>query len=285
MKKILVPCDFSKPAVNAFRFALDIAEQSRGIVYLLHVIELPVMYDSVLMPSLYFENDLYKELKENAEKQFKKLLAKYPAEVAKVNTEVTFGPIYTLITNYVQEKDADLIVMGTQGANGLKEIFIGSNAEKIVRTSQVPVIVLKNNFKGPINNIVFPNVLAQEGQEDLVMKVKALQNFYKAHLNIVWINTPLNFNNDTVTRAKLESFAKRFMLKNYTLHIYNHVGGEEGILHFADEINADMIAMGTHGRKGLNHLIKGSLAENLVNHSKYMIWTSVMKDDKELAEA
>ena len=285
MKKIIVPCDFSKPAVNAFRFALDIAEQSRGIVYLLHVIELPVMYDSVLMPSLYFENDLYKELKENAEKQFKKLLAKYPAEVAKVNTEVTFVPIYTLINNCAKEKEADLIVMGTQGANGLKEIFIGSNAEKIVRTSPVPVIVLKNNFKGPINNIVFPNVLEQEGQEDLVLKVKALQNFYKAHLNIVWINTPLNFSNDKVTRAKLEAFAKRFMLKNYSLHIYNYTDGEEGILHFANEINADMIAIGTHGRRGLNHLLKGSLTENLVNHSNYMIWTSVMKDDNEHNDA
>ena len=285
MKKIIVPCDFSKPAVNAFRFALDIAEQSRGIVYLLHVIELPVMYDSVLMPSLYFENDLYKELKENAEKQFKKLLAKYPAEVAKVNTEVTFGPIYTLINNCAKEKEADLIVMGTQGANGLKEIFIGSNAEKIVRTSPVPVIVLKNNFKGPINNIVFPNVLEQEGQEDLVLKVKALQNFYKAHLNIVWINTPLNFSNDKVTRAKLEAFAKRFMLKNYSLHIYNYTDGEEGILHFANEINADMIAIGTHGRRGLNHLLKGSLTENLVNHANYMIWTSVMKDENEHNDA
>jgi nucleotide-binding universal stress UspA family protein len=285
MKKIIVPCDFSKPAVNAFRFALDIAEQARGIVYLLHVIELPVLYDSVLMPSLYFENDLYKELKETAEKQFKKLLAKYPSEVAKVNTEVAFGPIYTLITNYVQEKEADLVVMGTQGVSGIKEIFVGSNAEKIVRTSSVPVIVLKNYFKGPINNIVFPNVLEQEGQEDLVMKVKALQNFYKAHLNVVWINTPLNFNKDTVTRAKLESFAKRFMLKNYSLHIYNHIGGEEGILHFANDISADMIAMGTHGRQGLNHLMKGSLTENIVNHSTYMIWTSVMKDEKEQAEA
>jgi K+-sensing histidine kinase KdpD len=132
---------------------------------------------------------------------------------------------------------------------------------------------------------VFPNVLEQEGHEDLVMKVKALQNFYKAHLNIVWINTPLNFNNDKVTRAKLEAFAKRFMLKNYTLHIYNYTDSEEGILHFASEINADMIAMGTHGRRGLSHLIRGSLTENLVNHSKYMIWTSVIKDDKQQAEA
>jgi len=282
MKRILVPCDFSKPATNAFRFALDIAEQSRGVVYLLHVIELPVMYDSVLMPALSIENELYQDLKENAEKQFRKMLSKISTEAAKVETAISFGPIFTIINNYVQEKEVDLIVMGSQGAEGMKEIFIGSNAEKIVRTSLVPVIVLKNNIKRAIKNIVFPNSLDTEGQEDLMLKIKALQNFYKAHLHIVWINTPLNFNNDTNTRANLEAFAKRFMLKNYSIHIYNYTDGEEGILRFAEEIDADMIAMGTHGRRGLAHLFKGSLTEDIVNHGKYIIWTSVLKPDSEL---
>ena len=57
MKKILVPCDFSKQAINAYRFALDIAAQSKGTILLLHVIELPVLHDSVLMPVLNFEEE------------------------------------------------------------------------------------------------------------------------------------------------------------------------------------------------------------------------------------
>ena len=63
MKKILVPCDFSKPAINAFKFALDIAERSVGTITLVHVIELPVMHDTGLMPVLSFEEQLLKELK------------------------------------------------------------------------------------------------------------------------------------------------------------------------------------------------------------------------------
>jgi nucleotide-binding universal stress UspA family protein len=281
MKKILVPCDFSKPAINAFRFALEIAAQSRGEVHLLHVIELPVMYGSVIMPSLVIENQLYQDLKENAEQQVKKLLAKV-APNAKVVTEVAIGPIFSIINSYVQEKQVDLIVMGSQGAHGLKEIIIGSNAEKIVRTSSVPVMVIKNGIKPFVKNIVFPNTLETQNQEDLMLKVKALQNFFKAHLHIVWINTPLNFDNDTNTRAHLEAFAKRFMLKNFSIHIYNYTDGEEGILRFAEEIGADMIAMGTHGRRGLAHLFKGSLTEDIVNHGKYIVWTSVMKSDNEI---
>ena len=280
MKKIIVPCDFSKPAVNAYRFALDIAAQSKGVVHLLHIIELPVLYDSVVMPALYMENELYKELKESADKKFMKLTSKHFNENVKVIAEVKFGPVHPIITHYTQEEEADLIIMGTQGAEGMKEFLVGSNAEKIVRTSTVPVIVIKDNFKGPVKNIVFPNLLETEGQEDLMMKVKALQNFFKAHLHIVWINTPLNFSNDSATHARLEAFAKRFMLKNYSVHIYNYSDSEEGIVHFADDIDADIIALGTHGRRGLAHLFRGSLAENIVNHSKYLIWTSVLKKDE-----
>src|SRR5687768_2524678 len=84
MKKILVPCDFSKPAINAFRFALDIAAQSKGTIHLLNVIELPIMHETVLMPVLNFEEQLLKDLRENAETHFKKITDKYDSGNIKV---------------------------------------------------------------------------------------------------------------------------------------------------------------------------------------------------------
>jgi K+-sensing histidine kinase KdpD len=124
---------------------------------------------------------------------------------------------------------------------------------------------------------VFPNTLDTQDQEDLVMKVKALQNFFKAHLHLVWINTPLNFASDTVTSHRLEAFAKRFMLKDYTVSVFNHTDEERGILEFTNSIKGDLIAMGTHGRKGISHLVNGSLAEDVVNHNRGMVWTYSMK--------
>ena len=70
MKKILVPCDFSKPAINAFRFAVGIAAQSKGTVYLLNIVELPVLHDTVMMPVLSFEAELLKDLKERGRTRF-----------------------------------------------------------------------------------------------------------------------------------------------------------------------------------------------------------------------
>jgi nucleotide-binding universal stress UspA family protein len=283
MKKILVPCDFSKPAINAYRFALDVAAKANGTVHLLHVIELPVLYDTVLMPALNFEQALLKELKEKTETEFEKIIGKYSSQGVKVFTNVVFGAPSKVILEYTKNESIDLIVMGSHGVSGLREIFVGSNAERIVRSSSVPVLVIKHYYKGPVKNIVFPTDLGTEEQEELILKVKELQNFFKAHLHLVWINTPLNFTSDTITHERLDAFAKRFKLKDYTINIFNHPSEEEGIISFTRLIKGDLIAMSTHGRKGIAHLINGSVTENVANHTENLIWTYSLKNEPAFA--
>lgn len=278
MKKILVPCDFSKPAINAFRFAVDVAKEAKATVHLLNVIELPVMHDTVLMPVLNFEAALMDELKEKTEKEFKKLREEYALDHVKVIGRVDFGVPSISILDYASAEAVDLIVMGSHGASGLREFFVGSNAEKIVRRSSVPVLVVKDYVAGPIKNIVFPNTLETEHQEDLVMKVKGLQDLFHAKLHIVYINTPLNFTSDEITYERLSKFTKRYMLKDFTVNVYNHPDEEEGINRFANKVKADMIALGTHGRRGIAHLLNGSLAEDITNHTDKLIWTYSLKN-------
>jgi nucleotide-binding universal stress UspA family protein len=280
MKKILVPCDFSKPAINAYRFALDVAQQSKGTIHLIHIIELPVLHDTVIMPVLNFEEQLLQDLRENAAMRFKKITDKYQVAGVKVVTKVQFGAVSLMVQDYIEKESIDLVLMGSHGAAGAREFFLGSNAEKLVRTSPVPVLVLKDYFKGPIKNIVFPNTLETENQENLTMKVKALQSFFKARLHIVWINTPVNFTSDNITRERLEAFAKRFQLKDYTISIFNQRDEEKGIVEFAKSVKGDLIAMGTHGRRGVAHLLNGSLAEDVVNHYKGIVWTYTLKNEE-----
>ena len=283
MKTILVPCDFSKPAINAYRLALDIAKQSKGTIHLLHVIELPVMHDTVLMPVLNFEQQLLDDLKVSADERFSQLKTTHKAEGVKVVCKVEYGPVSKMIRDYITQESIDLVMMGSHGASGARELFVGSNAEKIVRSSPVPVLVIKDYYKGPIKNIVFPNTLETEKQQDLTMKVKALQDFFKAHLHIVWINTPLNFASDVVTHERLQEFAKKYMFKNYTISVFNSANEEHGIMQFANSIKGDLIALGTHGRRGISHLANGSLAEDLANHYDGLVWTYTMQN--ELTEA
>lgn len=277
MKRILVPCDFSGPAVEAFRFALDIAAKSGGEVMLLHTIELPVLHDTTLMPTLNFEEQALKDLRADVEKKITRLKSKWSKEDERVKHTITYGPVAAEIVRVAAERKSDLIIMGTKGATGLKDYFVGSNTEKVVRRSKVPVIAVKKFVKASsIRNIVFPNSLDKE-QEGLTLKVKDLQDFFKAKVHILFVNTPAEFHRDSEAKKALNTFAKRFMFKNYTLNIFNDIDQVEGVIHFAREINADLIVMATHGRKGLNHLMTGSVAEDLVNSIHCPIWTSVEK--------
>ena len=279
MKKILVPCDFSDAAVQAFKFAVEIANQSEGEILLLNVIELPVMHDSVLMPTLSFEEAFLKDMKANADKNFSKMIDRWAKDGPKVKSFIDYGPTAHVICEFTNSKKVDLVIMGTKGATGLKEFLVGSNTEKVVRWSKVPVIAVKKSVKvSAIKNIVFPNTLEDSKvQDEFTMKVKELQNFFKAKLHILFVNTPANFKRDADTHKQLESFAKRFMLKNYTLNVFNATDQEMGVTDFAHELNADMVAMATHGRRGLNHLLSGSVAEDTVNHIDCPIWTCVEK--------
>lgn len=273
MNNILVPCDFSDPSIQAFKFAVDIARHSRGVVHLLNVVELPVLYDSAAV--LSFEQAFMADLKKEAEKNFGKLKQKYAKGSPSIKTHVEYGATVSVIRRLIPETKADLVVLGTHGASGLKDFTVGSNTEKIVRTSTVPVIALKKETKG-IKTIVFPTIPDME-QEDLMMRVKELQNFFDATLHIVYVNTPGLFKRDMEMKSALKDFAKRFMLKNYTVNIFNDITQEEGIANFAREVKADMIAMRTHGRRGISHLAMGSIAEDIVNHIDCPIWTYVVK--------
>ena len=280
MKKILVPCDFSESAIHAFRFALDAATLSNGTVHLLNVIELPAMPNTAFTPVRSFGMPLMKEMSAKTQGNFDKMSTKYALGNVKVVKNVEFGVPSKIMLDYVKKNSMDVIIMGSHGTSGLRDYFVGSNSEKIVRNSSVPVIVVKDVLKGPVKNIVFPNTFDTQNQEDLVLKVKALQTFFKAHLHLVWINTPANFAPDTITLKRLSTFAKRFTLKDFTISVFNHLTEEEGIIHYTNSINGDLIAMGTHGRKGLSHMMSGSTAEDVASQGKSLIWTYLIKKRK-----
>lgn len=277
MNKVIVPYDFSEQAEAAFRMALDIVHQSHGEVHLLHAIELPLMHDTVLMPVLSFEEALLNELRENAVTEFARLKDAYAKGNTRVMTAIEFGPVATCINDYIHREAADLVVMGTKGASGVKELLVGSTTEKIVRTAPCPVLAVKKYIDlHDIRDIVFPNAM-EEDQEDLLMHVKALQDFFKAKVHLLWVNTPAHPTADHQTLQRLELFARRFMLKDYEIHAYIDTSEESGVINFTHSIGANLIAMGTHGRKGLAHIISGSVTEDVVNHVDCAVWTYTLR--------
>lgn len=274
MKKILVPCDFSTAAANAIRSAIAFAQMEKSEVHLLHVIELPVIHDSVVMPVMQFEDSLLEELKQKAQVTFTQLLDEFKGAEVSIKSVVLFGPTSRVILSYVSDHQIDLVIMGTKGASGLHEILIGSNTEKIVRASKAPVLVVRKPMDArTVRRIVFPTNIDFNRMDDLMRNVKGLQNFFGAVLHLVWINTPGNFTNDEKTRSRLNELAQRYMLNNFVINIFNDTLEESGIIRFSHYVNADLLVMATHGRRGLSHVFGGSLTEDVVNHIDLPVWT------------
>jgi nucleotide-binding universal stress UspA family protein len=117
-----------------------------------------------------------------------------------------------------------------------------------------------------------------EDEEMFSRIVRKTQQLYDATVHLVRINTPANFQRDAVVKKYMLAFAKKLQLKNYTLNVFNDLSEEEGIIYFADSINADLITMATHGRTGFAHVLAGSIAEDVVSHAKRPVLTFVTKN-------
>jgi nucleotide-binding universal stress UspA family protein len=143
MKKILVPIDFSKQAEYAAQVAAKIAKQTDSELHLLHMLELPT---DIIDPSNFGSSDsspstlLYMK---RAQEKFEKLTKRYFLKNIKVVKSVFFHETFDGIIKESKKQQVDLIVMGSQGATGFEEMFVGSNTEKVVRHSDVPVLVVK----------------------------------------------------------------------------------------------------------------------------------------------
>lgn len=282
MKKILVPTDFSVPAQTALKVAVNIALKAEARIILLHIIEQPGG-DSINVTGETSSSDDWEDkvftykLIERSKNTLNREAEQIRQQGIKVTEELRLGNPYHGISTLIAEKDVDLVVMGTAGHSKLEEMIIGSNTEKVIRHAHCPVLTVhakpgRKEFK----NIVYATSLSED-EKDFSKLVKNTQAMYDSTIHLVRINTPNNFQPDNVVKKVMGDYAKRIKLENFTINSFNHYTEEEGIIHFADSIDADLIAMSTHGRKGFAHVLVGSIAEDVANHSKRPVLTFVNK--------
>lgn len=144
----------------------------------------------------------------------------------------------------------------------------------------VPVISVKKAFE--INSVkynIFPTNLNLD-QNDLINKVKEVQQLFQAKMHILFVNTHGNFQRDKEINESLEQFAHHFNFSDYTLIIRNDLYEEFGIINYAQEINADFIVMCTHGRRGIAHLFIGSIAEDVMKNVDCALWIYKFKTNQ-----
>ena len=265
MKKILVPTDFSKHAEYALKVAAQIARKNNSEIILLHMLELPgqggdaVTAGSDIPEIMYFKNAALRRLEDSSDVDYLQGIS--------VSHSIQFEKAFEGILQVSRKNNVDFIVMGSHGASGFQEMFVGSNTEKVVRFSDVPVLLIICEME----NFTFQRFVFVSDFSDAIIKpfpkMVEFAKFFGAHIHLLMVNTPNNFKSTAVAEQIMEDFVQDFNLDNFSMHIYNDTNVENGILNFANSVQADVIGMCTHGRTGFSHFFNGSISEDLVNHA------------------
>jgi len=280
MKKIIVPVDFSPSAENALDFAIQFNQVVEGKIILLHVLELPVSSVNYGgdMTSATAEVVYRKELIEGTSAKLHELEDKVRKTGQEVSIKMGFGSPYKSIGKEVAKQEADWVVMGSKGSSGLKEIFIGSNAERVIRYSDCPVITIKEKTDlSRMKSMVFASDLSGD-QDGIAAKALHIQELFGLNMHLLRVKTPYNYLTEEVAIDQLAEFAERNGFVDYTNNTIEADFSEDGIIKFAEEVNAGLIVMGTHGRTGIAHMFGGSRAEDVVNHSTIPLLTFKIED-------
>lgn len=142
LKTILVPIDFSDNSKKALRYAIPFAQQFKAELILMYVVE-PTIYPSDFgFGQVGFPN-VEKELQDKAVQEMQELISTMVPPTLQASAVVDSGIPFVEITLYAQRKNVDLIIVATHGTTGVEHILFGSTAEKIIRKSPCPVLVVR----------------------------------------------------------------------------------------------------------------------------------------------
>lgn len=274
MKTIIVPVDFSKHSEYALKVAASLAKNNKAEIIAMHMLDLQT---ALMNESENYHLERTAFLLELAKKRFKGFLNKEYLKGVKVVPMVKHYKIFSEVNDVAKQENADLIVMGSHGATGFKELFLGSNTEKVIRFAEVPVLIIKSDLESfKFKNIVYATDLSIESVGAFI-QMKSIVEDFGGKMHIVHVNTPYdNFR----TTLEMDLEAKDFfqtaegnqdLVKDVTFVCDRTV--EKGIINYANSVGADLIAVSTHARKGLSHVFRGSLSEDIANHAALPILT------------
>ncbi len=275
MKKIVVPVDFSKYSEYAIEVASAFAKKYNAEIILLHMLGLSEAVLTKNEDQEVAEAVYYLKL---AEKRFQTLESRTFLAGVTVSEIVQNYKDFAEINEVAKDQGADLIVMGSHGSSGISEVFVGSNTEKVVRTSEVPVLVIKeqiSNFN--VQKVVFA---CDFKMENILVYRKAMRLFQRlgATVDLVYVNVPgTAFKSST----EMDQAAQEFLaiadfeapIRPEEVIYVNGYSIEQAIFDYGKKVDADALAIPTHGRRGLAHFFNGSLGEDIANHAKLPVFT------------
>lgn len=260
--KILIPTDFSVQSEFAYLMVKKLEEKINTEIHFMHVLSVPdtVSMDDSGNISTCGEIDVtyVQKQKEIAERKLANLKNLYGAEI---NTHLLLGKTTDAIVDYANTAKMDLIVMGTKGAWGIKEKLSGTSTQMVARKSTIPVLSLMCDRSDlTINHLLLVHDFSKPTAENLSLMHKMLKAFNPTLHLLQIISGEIS---TLEIESNMQQFANLNSIDKFECHIINDKDVENGVIHFNQMSNMDMICIGTHGKGGMLHQ---SATEKLINH-------------------
>ena len=281
---ILVPIGFTNQSIVALKQAVTIARHTNSQLYLLSVVEMPTAIQKIF--SDYEEKQ--KLFKQKLRENLIELSQIYCEGIQNIEFFVKSGKIYDQITELADSVNANLIIMGTEGTpKEIKKKFIGSNANKVVRSASCPVITIKGkSISNNCNVIALPLDLNKETREKVTNAIQFARLFSSeiVAFSISYDNDDKSVKNKlnrTLTQVSEFIISKGIKCKTELVNISTSASFSGSIINYTKDINADLIMIMTKGEDNLDLNFLGSNARKLINMSDIPVMSirpSIKKD-------
>ncbi len=261
MNKIIVPLDFSDCSIEALKVAADIARKANAEVVMTHW-----FYRSIIGVGINVDAKQGEKYTQEVSKKMTALAESSYLKGTKTSQLIIKNKDVIDVLNSKELKEGELIVMGTSGASNLKEMMMGSNAQKVVRNAECPVLALKEYVSiDQITDVIFASDFSDQESVVAYKKLVPLFEFFNARVHLFKVITPSYFEDGKLSDEKMRSFRESAGVTDAISKIYNHYTPEEGITDYAQEYDNAIISIATKGLKGFLHFMSGSISEDLVN--------------------
>lgn len=271
IKKILVPVDFTETSETVISKATTLAKLLKADLLLLHVVVYNGGVFSILPET---KTDLLPTITE-IEKFVSKKMDDMQTDIRKkygITPEVyvSTGNIDTEVIDFCKNKRIDLIIMGTHGASGYKEMFIGSNSQRIVTLSDVPVLTMQNDTgKLGFENILLPIDNSIHSREKVNLAT-AIAKQFGAKIHILGLPDSMDTKEVNKFKIKIESVEKHIAAAKLpfktTIASGSHLA--HSAMEYAEKNKCDLIIINTGHESKITGIFLGAFAQQIVNHSK-----------------
>ena len=267
---ILVPIGFTDQSLVALQQAVIVAKHTNSELFLLSVVEMPTALQKIF--SDYEEKQ--KQFKEKLRENLVELSNKYCEGISNVKCLVSSGKIYEEITDVAESVGASLIIMGTDGTpKDIKKKFIGSNANKVVRSAPCPVITIKGkSISNACDMISLPLDLNKETREKVTNAIQ-FARFFNSEIRAFSVSfandddSTKNKLNRTLSQVREFITSKGVKCSTELVEISSSASFSGSIVKYSEDINADLIMIMTKGEENLDLNFLGSNARKLINKS------------------